>query len=291
MSPTPDATETAEFEAERPRLLGLAYRITGARTVAEDLVQETWIRWAAADRAAIRTGPAWLTTVLSRLALDHLRSARHDRERYVGPWLPELVAQDPSPDEHAELAESLTVGFLAVLERLGPTERVVFVLADVFGLPHAQVAAVVDRSEVNTRQIAARARARVRDERPRYAPTDDEAWAVTAAFLTAAQVGDLESLLTLLAPDAVAIGDGGAEHRAARRPVVAERIPRYIATLTQRVPADAQLEVCSLNGQPAIVVRDPSGRPRQAVVVAVADGRVQRLWAVVNPDKLTALDR
>ena len=279
----------AAFEAERSRLVGLAYRITGSRATAEDLVQEAWLRWHAADQATIDHPAAWLTTVVSRLALDHLRSARHQREAYVGPWLPEVVAADPGPDEQAELAESLTVGFLAVLERLGPTERVVFLLADVFRVPFEEIAEVVDRSPAACRQVASRARARVAAERPRFAPTDAQAWEVTAAFLAAAQVGDLDSLVALLAEDAVALSDGGARRHAARRPIVAERIPRFVANLAKRLPDDAEVEPRALNGQPGIVVRQ-DGRAVQALAFAVADGRVEGIYTVLNPDKLRALD-
>jgi RNA polymerase sigma-70 factor (ECF subfamily) len=278
------------FEGERARLQGLAYRITGSQATAEDLVQETWIRWQAADQAEIERPEAWLTTVTSRLALDHLRSARHQREAYVGPWLPEVVDAAPGPTEHLEVAESLTVGFLAVLERLDPVERVVFVLADVFGVPHAEISRAVGRSPEACRQVASRARRRVRAERPRYQPTDQEAWDVALAFLGAAAEGDLDGLLALLAPGAVSISDGGPDHRAARRPVVRARIPRFVANLVARQPADASVDLRTINGQPGVLVRTPSG-PYAAIVLAVGDGAVERIWIVRNPDKLRALDQ
>lgn len=282
------ATGDADFEGERPRLIGLAYRITGSRATADDIVQDAWLRWQRADRDAIERPAAWLTTVTSRLALDHLKSARHERETYVGPWLPEIAVAEPGPAEQVELAESITIGFLAVLERLGPTERVVFLLADVFGMPFDQIATVVDKSPEACRQVASRARTRVREGRPRFAATDDDAWQVAMAFLTAAQVGDIDALVSLLADDALAVSDGGADHHAARRPIIAERIPRFVANLTARLPDGAELVVQPINGEPGIVtVRD--GVAIMAVVVSVAGGQVQRLFSILNPDKLRTL--
>lgn len=278
----------ADFEQERPRLEGLAYRITGSRVTAEDVVQDAWLRWERADRSGIDKPAAWLTTVTSRLALDHLKSAQHTRETYVGPWLPEVAVAESGPEEHAELAESVTIGFLAVLERLGPTERVVFLLADVFAVPFDEIAQVVDKSPEACRQVASRARARIRDGRPRFAPTDEKAWQVALAFLTAAQVGDLDALVSLLADDALAISDGGAEHHAARRPVIAERIPRFAANLSSRAPEGTEYTFQLVNGQPAVVCW-LDGEAFDAIVFAVAEGQVQRIWTIRNPAKLRTL--
>ena len=278
----------AAFEGERARLIALAYRITGSRTVAEDLVQEAWLRWDRADRAGIASPAAWLTTVVSRLALDHLRSAAHQRESYVGPWLPEPVAAAPDPAEEVELAESLSIGFLAVLERLAPAERVVFLLADVFGVPFDEIAETVGKTPAACRQIAVRARERVRAGRPRFAPTDDDAWQVTVAFLTAAQLGDLDALVSLLADDALAISDGGAHHHAARHPVAAARIPRFVANLAKRVPAGAEIVLQAINGSPGMVLVE-DGAVTTAMAFEVVDGRVARIWTIVNPEKLRAL--
>ncbi|HWJ61060.1 MAG TPA: RNA polymerase sigma factor SigJ [Acidimicrobiales bacterium] len=277
-----------EFERERPRLEGLAYRITGSRATAEDVVQDAWLRWERTDRSVVEKPAAWLTTTTSRLALDHLKSAQHTRETYVGPWLPEVAVAEPGPEDHAELAESVTIGFLAVLERLGPTERVVFLLADVFGTPFDEIARVVDKTPEACRQIASRARTRVREGRSRFAPTDEEAWEVALAFLTAAQVGDLDALLSLLADDALAISDGGADHHAARRPVVAERIPRFVANLTARLPEGAEFVAMAINGEPGVVTYQ-DGEPIVAVALSIADGQVQRMYSILNPDKLRSL--
>lgn len=278
------------FEAERNRLVGLAYRITGSRTEADDIVQDAWLRWQRADPSTVARPAAWLTTVTSRLSLDRLKSAHHQRETYVGPWLPEAANPEPGPAERAELAESLTIGFLAVLERLGPVERVVFLLADVFGLPFEEIAGVVDKSPEACRQVATRARRRVRQERPRFSSTDEEAWQLTAAFLEAAQAGDLDTLVSLLAPDALAISDGGADHHAARRPVVAERIPRFVANLARKgVHATDVLVPRLINGQPGVVV-ERNNTPAFALALSVSNGKVDRIYAIVNPKKLKTLN-
>lgn len=278
------------FAAERARLVGLAYRITGSRTEAEDVVQDAWLRWQTADRAAVVRPAAWLTTVTSRIALDHLKSAHRSREAYVGPWLPEPVDVGPGPDDRVELAESLTLGFLAVLERLEPTERVVFILADVFRVPYDEIAEVVGRSSAACRQVASRARRRVTEERPLFAPTDDEAWRVTSAFIDALAGGDIDAVTALLAPDVVHISDGGAHHRAARRPVLgAERVARLMTNLAVRlVRPGVEIEPRLVNGQPGLVVRD-DGAAVLALACSVVDGRIDRVFAVVNPEKLAAL--
>lgn len=287
---TATAAPEAVFAAERDRLVGLAYRMTGSRAEAEDVVQDAWLRWQRADTAEVACPAAWLTTVTSRLALDRLTSARSRREAYVGPWLPEPVATDPDPADRAELAESLSLGFLAVLERLGPVERVVFLLADVFSVPFDEIARVVDRSPVACRQVASRARRRVRQDRPRFHPTDAEARRVTEAFLGAVAVGDVEGVTALLAPDVVSVSDGGADHHAARRPVVGpERVCRLLVNLTRRLPAtDAVIVARDLNGQPGVVV-EAEGRTLLALACSVVDGLVDRVWIVVNPEKTAAL--
>jgi RNA polymerase sigma-70 factor (ECF subfamily) len=204
-----------------------------------------------------------------------------------------MANTDPGPADHAEIAESLTVGFLTVLERLGPVERVVFLLADVFGYPFDEIADVVDKSPEACRQIASRARRRVQEDRPKFEPTDQDAWDVAAAFLVAAEAGDLDGLLEMLSEGAVLVSDGGADHHAARRPIVRERIPRFISNIIQRREArlapGAELAPEQINGQPGIVVRE-HGTPVYAATLAIAGGKVDRIWIMVNPDKLSKLD-
>jgi RNA polymerase sigma-70 factor, ECF subfamily len=274
------------FEAERAHLLGVAYRITGSRAEADDIVQDAWLRWQSADQVAIERPGAWLTTVTSRLALDRLRSAQHRREQYVGPWLPEMATTEPGPDVRAELIESLTLGFLAVLERLGPVERVVFLLADVFKVPYDEIATVVDRSPEACRQVASRARRRVRAERPRFKPTDDDAWRVAGAFLEAALAGDIDAVLAVLSPEVVEVSDGGAHHRAGRRPVVgADRVARLVVNIARKnIGPHLEVEPRLVNGQPGVVLVE-RGHVRLALACSVVDGLVDRVWVLVNPAK------
>ncbi|MEM7342196.1 MAG: RNA polymerase sigma-70 factor [Actinomycetota bacterium] len=283
------AGAVAVFEAERGRLVGVAYRMLGSIADAEDVVQDAYLRWVDAPRGDVHNPPAYLTQVVSRLALDRLRSARHRREQYVGPWLPEPIETAPGPDEDVVLAESLTVGFLAVLERLGPVERAVFLLHDVFALPFAEVAAVVDRNEAACRQIARRARERVGEDRMRFEQSNAEQERLLDAFLDAAVAGDVDGLERLLAEDVVHVSDGGAEHRAARQPVVGRhRVARLIINLAAREPSGIMLRRTTLNHEPAILI-DVEGRPRLALGLRVVGTQIVGVWAVVNPDKLDHL--
>lgn len=281
---------TDEFELERPRLISLAYRITGSVVEAEDIVQDAWLRWQGASSTTIERPAAWLTTVTSRLALDRLRSAHHRRESYPGPWLPEPVVADPSPEAIAEQADSLAFGFLTVLERLAPVERVVFLLADVFDVPMAEIATVVDKSEPATRQVASRARRRVRAEPVRFAASDADAWQATASFLLAAQDGDLGQLVDLLSDDAVLISDGGPDTHAARRPVQGpDRVARFVANLAKRLTADLSFALQLLNGVPGVVARAADGSAVFALAVERDGAGIHHLYAIINPDKLRRL--
>jgi RNA polymerase sigma-70 factor, ECF subfamily len=294
VSRTDDAV--AVFEAERPRLLGLAYRVTGTLADAEDVVQDAWLRLDRTGLDTLERPAAWLTTVVGRLALDRLRAGQRVRETYVGPWLPEPVVRPAAhavhaadagdPADVAELHDSLTLGFLVVLERLGPVERTVFLLADVFGVPFDEIATTVDRSPAACRQIASRARRRVREERPRFATSTEEAAGVATAFFAAFTDGDLDGLLATLDDDAVLTSDGGAETRAARRPVVgADRVGRLLANLWSRRPEGVSTEPVLVNGDPGIAAKfgDFVGA---LLAVEVAEGRVQRVRIVMNPAKL-----
>jgi RNA polymerase sigma-70 factor (ECF subfamily) len=272
------------FSAERPRLLGLAYWVLGSVTDAEDVVQEAWLRWAAADQAAVNRPPAWLTTVTTRLALDRLSSAQRQRECYVGPWLPEPVVVAPGPEEAAEVAESLTMGFLAVLEKLDPLSRVVFLLADVFDVPFDEVAATVGRTPASCRQLAVRARRKVRRTAPRRPSPGDQA--VVDRLLLAVATGDVEGAMELLADDVVLISDGGPTRRAARRPVVGPwRVGRLVVNLARRASPDASYLAITLNGGPGLWVSDPVFGDA-ALAFDVVDQRVRRIWIVNAPDKL-----
>lgn len=274
------------FEAERPRLLGLAYRMTGMRADAEDIVQDAWLRWSGADRTAIVNPAAWLTTVTTRLALDRVRALDRRRETYVGPWLPEPVAVERTPEETVELGESLTLGFLIVLDQLAPAERAVFLLADVFGEPFGAIAEAVGKSEVACRQIASRARRKVRDAREPLAPADD---ATLGELVLAVTSGDANQLMALLAPDVVVLSDGGPDRHAARRPVTTPyRAARLMMNLIKRI-ADYPTIITELNGETALVVTEHPDGPI-VVQFGVRNGKIARVWAMLNPAKLASMD-
>jgi RNA polymerase sigma-70 factor (ECF subfamily) len=283
------------FEEARPRLLGLAYRMLGTVADAEDVVQDAWVRWQSADQPAVREPAAWLTTVTTRLAVDRLRAARRRRAQYVGPWLPEPVALDPTPEESAELAESLTLGFLVLLEELGPVERAVFLLADVFGLPFADVAGVVDRSEVACRQIASRARKRLRDAGqptaalPRTRPQTPPDRHVVDEFLVALVSGNIDVALSHLAPEVRLTSDGGGVRRAALRPVVGPaRVARFLGNVGRRTGVAYAVRPMTLNGEAAMVLLD-GDMPDVAMVFELAADRITHIRLVRNPAKLAHL--
>lgn len=282
------------FEAERPRLVGLAYRMVGSVADAEDVVSEAWLRFQSA--ADVERPAAWLTTVTSRLAIDRLRAQQRRREDYVGPWLPEPLPTDTAaaggattdPGERAELSESLTLGFLVVLDRLSPVERAVFLLADVFGEPYADIAVAVGKSPEACRQIASRARKRVREERASRASADEE---LLASLVGALAAGDVDGVLSLLSTDVVLVSDGGPDRHAARRPVVgADRVSRFLVNLTARMAHDAELAFAEVNAAPALVVRSAEQGDTVLTVERGDDGRVVVLRVLLNPDKLAALD-
>lgn len=287
MSPDASARATEVFEAERARLAALAYRMLGTPDDADDVVQDAWLRWEATDRGSIDTPAAWLTTVTTRIAIDRLRSARRRREVYVGPWLPEpLPVGEDDPYTSVATSESLTLGFLTVLERLAPVERAVFLLHDVFGYPFTEVAAVVDRSEPATRQIAKRARDRVQAERPRGEPDTGRAQELADAFLGAVVQGDLDGLRRMLTDDVVHLSDGGASRRAARRPVLGpDRVARLLVNLANRIQPGTQVHPVQVNGEPGWYLTI-EGRPEMVLVPSFRDGRVTTVLGVLNPDKL-----
>lgn len=282
------AADTARFEHERPRLRGLAYRMTGTPDDADDVVQDVWLRWQRTDRRVIENPAAWLTTVTTRVALDRLSSAAARREQYVGPWIPEpLPDTTDDPAEHAAAADSLTLGFLRVLETLQPIERAVFLLHDVFDMPFREVAESVGREEGATRQIAKRARDRVRAGRPRVESRPDEVRALSDAFVAAVFDGDVDRLTSMLTDDVVYVADGGPEQHAARRPVVGpRRVATILVNLTRRgFRATDEVHWVDVNGQPGIyVVRDT--RPLLLTVFGWRDRKVAEAISIVNPGKL-----
>jgi RNA polymerase sigma-70 factor (ECF subfamily) len=272
------------FEAERPRLVGLAYRILGSLADAEDVVSEAWLRWERTDREGIERPAAWLTTVTTRAALDHLRARRRRPSIYPGPWLPEPIVAGPGPEEAAELADSLTLGFLILLDELGPVERAVFVLAEVFAVPYDEIGAMVDRSPGACRQIASRSRRRLREAHlPRGSAGDRR---LVDELVVAVATGDVQGVLDRLAPDVVCTSDGGPRRRAARRPVVtAPRVARFLVNLGRRFQDRMEVVPVSVNGDAGYVIRI-DGLVDQVLAFSVADGRVVAIRIVRNPDKL-----
>ncbi len=303
MTPVPLPRPTVEsdpFERERPRLVGLAYRMLGTVADAEDVVQDVWLRWRTVRPGEVDRPQAWLTTVTTRVALDHLRAARRRREAYVGPWLPEPLVAEAGPAEAAELAESLRFGFLTVLDQLRPVERAVFLLADVFAVPYADIAVTVGKSEVACRQIASRARKRLRPAHPPAggpadAPVDHRAdtgsdRVVVDALMTAVAMGDVDLALRYLAPDVVCVSDGGASRRAARRPVVgADRVVRFLVNLTRRQAGHLTARPATVNGDVGSVV-SLDGEIDVVTVFEVEGGRVVTIRMVRNPDKLVHVE-
>jgi RNA polymerase sigma-70 factor (ECF subfamily) len=273
------------FERERPRLVGLAYRMLGTVADAEDVVQNAWLRWRKIDLSEVERPEAWLTTVTTRLALDHLRSSRRRRETYVGPWLPEPLVSDAGPAEAAELADSLRLGFLTVLDQLNPVERAVFLLADVFTVPFADIAVTVDKSEVACRQIASRARRRVRHPGPvRHTGSDRQ---LVEALMGAIAVGDIDQVVRYLTADAVCVADGGATRRAARRPVVgAPRVARLLVNLAHRYEGQLDVRAATINGDVGAVI-SVDGDVDLVMAFEVDDGSVAAIRLIRNPDKLT----
>ncbi len=278
---------SVDLEAERRRLFGLAYRMIGEVAEAEDAVQDALARWAAADRAAIDNPAAWLTTVTTRICLDRLTAARRRRETYVGPWLPEpLLTDDTDPADAAEAADTMTLAFLVVLESLSPAERAVFLLHDVFGHPHDEIARMLDRSPAAVRQLASRARAHLQDRRPRYEADADRRQAVAEAFLAACQTGELDRVMAVLAPDVVLTSDGGGRASAARRPLHgADRVARFLLGIWRQAGEAATVDLVEVNGEPGLVGR-VDGEVAVLFVLHVDDGGVAEIQAIRNPEKL-----
>ena len=279
-------TVAERFAQARPRLLRLAYSELGDLGEAEDVVQEAWLRLERVDADAIENLDGWLTTVIARLALDRLRSARVRRETYVGPWLPEpLVSEDPA--DRVTLDESVSYALLTVLEQLSPAERTAFVLHDVFDVPFGEVAEVVGRTPEAVRQLASRARRHVDRERPRFTASRDEHERAVRAFAQAVGEGDLEGLVEVLDPDAVWTTDGGGLATAARKPLRGrDRVARAWAALSRKT-VSAPVEV-ELNGRLGLLVPAADGH-RAALSFVVSGGRITRIDAVRNPEKLRRL--
>lgn len=283
------------YNEHRNLLFSVAYRILGTAADAEDAVQDAWIKWSAADRAQVADPKAYLTRIVSNLAMERLRSTRHQREIYVGPWLPEPILTSGDTADAITNAESVSMAMLVVLETLSPLERAVFVLKEVFDLSYAEIAEAVERSEAAVRQAAHRAREHVRARRPRFTADRSRQREVTERFFAAATGGDINTLMELLSPDVTLWTDGGGKVRQAMRPIVgAQTVAAWFAgigTVTYQgvEPADMNAELVEINGGPGMVF---SGSGRVIATVTFdfdADGRITAIHNVANPDKLQAI--
>ena len=282
-------TRTEEFVELRPLLFAIGYRILGSVSEAEDAVQETWLRYEASSTQATST-KAFLSAVVTRISIDMLRSARVRRETYVGQWFPEPLLNDPyeDPERTAELADSVSMAALLLLERLTPLERAVFVLREVFGFGFPEVASAVGRSEAACRQLAARARRHMDVGRPRFEADRREREELAARFFNALRDGDIEGLSELLAADVQLVADGGGKAPALARSVIgANNVARVLASnLPLLVKIGARLEPHEVNGQPGAILRDRNDMVVGALTLEVLGGRIQTIRSVINPDKL-----
>jgi RNA polymerase sigma-70 factor (ECF subfamily) len=284
---TDENERTAQFMTERGRLFGIAYRMTGSAMDAEDILQEVFIKWQAVGEG-VDTPPAYLTTMTTRACIDYLRSARVQREQYVGEWLPEPI---PTPIvDTAQLAESLSLAFLVILERLSPIERAVFLLREVFDYDYAEIATMLQKSEVNCRQIFARARKHVNEHRPRFTPSDQTHEVLLGQFMQACAEGNMSSLMSLLSQEAILVSDGGGVVKAALLPIIgADRIARFFLGLVKRAEGDIYPRFVSVNGQTGIAIYY-QGRLRYLMLFYADMGKIQRVYVVANPHKLRRID-
>lgn len=281
------------FVAHRSLLFTVAYEMLGSAADAEDVVQETWLRWAGLGEAAqdeVRDPRAYLVRIVTRQALNRLRSVARRREEYVGPWLPEPLLTSPDVAEDVELAESVSIAMLTVLETLGPAERAVFVLGEVFDVPYDEIAEAVDKSPAAVRQIAHRARRHVAARRPRMEVSRGEQQQVVERFLAAITTGDVQGLMDVLAPDVVLVADGGGLAPAVRHPIEGmKRVATLLSRFSQFAPG-AQITTPLVNGAVAVRI-DPGGELDTAVTFVVEDGRITRIYAIRNPHKLERLEQ
>jgi RNA polymerase sigma-70 factor (ECF subfamily) len=283
------ATET--FLAHRNLLFTVAYEMLGSAADAEDVLQETWLRWAGVDLGIVHDQRAYLVRIATRQALGRLRTLGRRKESYVGPWLPEPLLTAPDVAEDVELADSVSMAMLLVLETLTPAERAVFVLREVFDVPYDEIAEAVGKSPAAVRQIAHRARNHVAARRPREVVSPAETRAALEAFQQAAETGDLQDLLAILAPDVVFLGDGGGVVQTVRAPVVgAAKVGRVLALGLPAIAASGSLQPTQVNGYPALVFR-VDGDIDTVIAVHVANGLITGLYAVRNPAKLSHMDR
>ena len=291
-SPCPSdiAGATATFEAQRPRLLGVSYRILGSMVDAEDVMQDAWLRWVAVDPATVDNNEAFLTTIVTRLSIDRLRQLKTRREVYAGPWLPEPVTAHVDPQAAVELADSLSLAVLVVLETLSPLERAAFVLREVFDEPYPAVAEILGRDEAAVRQLVHRARRHIDDGSARFKADRVTHTAVVHRFTEACQSADLDALLAVLAPDVVLVGDGGGVAKAPIRAIHGEdKVARFLLGVIAHLVPGTEVGQETFNGLLGLVARI-DGRAVAAFAFSVGDHHIETLHLIANPAKLAALD-
>lgn len=278
----------AAFEAQRSLLTGVAYRMLGSVSDAEDMVQETWLRWNRTDAAGVEEPRSWLVTVVSRLCLDRLKSARVQREQYYGTWLPEPLVEQSVPQPAAQVDESVSIALLLVLEKLSPTERAGFLLHETFGYTFEEIARILDKSPAACRQLVSRARERVRAEKPRFPATNGEHEELLKRFLAACRAGEMEPLMSLLSESAALYADGGGKATAVPKVLLGpQAVARFFTSLAThpQSPAQSENRFTMFNGAPGVLVYT-EGRLVTALALEIHDGRIEAIYAHRNPDKL-----
>jgi RNA polymerase sigma-70 factor (ECF subfamily) len=269
-------------------LFSLAYRMLGSVADAEDMVQESFIRWQTASDEEIRAPKAYLSTIVTNLCINHLGSARRKREEYIGPWLPEPLITDENQDpmHNIQMADSLSMAFMILLEALAPLERAVFLLREVFDYEYEEIARMVGKTEANCRQMVSRARTHIRERRPRFDVSNEMQSRLTGQFMQACASGDLQGLMSLLAEDVTLLSDGGGQVTAARKPIQgADHVARFLTGLVKKVAANLTVRPTSVNGQPGFITY-LDGRLQNVVSLDIADNHIRSVFIVVNPDKL-----
>jgi RNA polymerase sigma-70 factor (ECF subfamily) len=280
------------FNTHRQALFGIAYRMLGRVSEAEDLMQEVWLKWQKQDLKEIETPKAWLVSVTTRLCIDEMKSARRTREEYYGVWLPEPLLENSAdaPDHLADLTDSLTMAFMMMLETLGPVERAVFLLHEVFGHSYADTAGIVGKSEANCRQIIRRAKAGLQANPQPSAPPNDQARRVVEQFALATSTGQIDRLLDLLMEDVTVYNDGGGKVKAAGLPIRnADRVSRFLVGIQRKLPADSESRFVTVNGMPGLLMLS-GGSIYGAFSFELAAGRIRNIYGIWNPEKLAHLN-
>jgi RNA polymerase sigma-70 factor, ECF subfamily len=275
------------FETYRPLMFSIAYRMLGSAMEAEDIVQEAYLRYQATPESEIRSPQAFLSTIVTRLCLNQLQSARSQREMYIGPWLPEpILTSEPDTLISPDVGESISMAFLVLLEKLSPLERAVFLLREVFDYEYAEIAEIVGREEAACRQLFSRAKKHITDNRPRFQSSPESHREILNRFMQAIGMGDLEGLTNLLAEDVTVWSDGGGKVQAATRPIYGrEAVAKFVMGLRRFANSNTRIEVTEVNGEAAIIIRD-NDQPMYVITLETGDGRIQAFRSVGNPDKL-----